>query len=107
MGYNGDNLGDGFSRDELLAIGQRKVKLGLNMTASDINSPMTHDMVTRAAASMPGFTDDELKIIGERGAQAPVMRPCYINEMPVNVAHIGAVESVLLGLQKFLGVRTS
>lgn len=94
---------DGFTQDELLAIGTRKTTHDFNISAADINSPLPYVVAQELHKRIDGFSNDQLKIIGERRAQIPSMQPDEINNPRVGMNE--AVETVLNKLQRFLGVR--
>ena len=97
-------VADGFTRDELLAIGSRKAGIDVNMSATDINSAIPHAVSQSACQQLNGFSQDELKIIGDRKAPVPAMRPAYINQPELSGNSF--VETTLEKLRQFLGVRT-
>lgn len=100
------NIQDGYSNDELLSIGTRRTKLDLNISATDINSPIPHCISQMECARMSGLSDNELKNIAEGKSTAIALPSSDTINSPFNNHDMGAVEIVLDGLQRFLGIRT-
>lgn len=98
-------LATGFSEDELLAIGQRKAKMPIAMSATDINAPIPFEIGRQLSASMQGFSEEQLKDYAMRGAPVPPMRPTQINQPALNFGE--AAQDLLSRMGKFLGVRLS
>lgn len=96
-------LVDGYSQDELLAIGTRKMVPQINLSAADINSKIPYVVAMEAHKRFDGFTEDQLKAIGEHKAQIPAMRPVEINKP--TISYDDRVEPILEKMQRFLGVR--
>ncbi len=98
------SLPDGYSLDELLQIGTRKKTHTLNISAADINSPTPFVVAQEAHKRFSGFTEEQLKNIGEHKVALPPIQPCEINAPFIRQDN--AVEAVLDKLQNFLGIRT-
>lgn len=98
---------DGISHEELLAIGTRRGAplVPAGMSASDINAPIPHIAAQAAIAGMEGYSDDILRSVGEHKIPMPAIQPSHINAPKVE-ADMSSIESTLLKLQSFLGIRT-
>ncbi len=97
---------EGYSMDDLLAIGTRKRGLDLNISATDVNRSIPYAVSKMIEASMPGLSEGELKDIGERKLALPAFSPTEINTPRIG-APDSLIEQTLNGLQKFLGIRTA
>lgn len=100
------NIQDGYSQDELLAIGTRKKGHDLNISATDINARIPFAISQLAIKQATGFSEDELKMISERKAPVPNMQPHEIDNARISDNLPQAVYDTLETLQKFLGIRT-
>lgn len=86
-----NKFSEGFSREELLAIGRRKQLTDLPISASEVNRPAL------APGALPGFSKEELTAIGERKAPASVLPSATaINQLPIPVK----MQSMLQGYTK-------
>jgi hypothetical protein len=95
---------EGFSNEELMNIGSRKVKLDLPISATDINASISFMESEVAKASQSGFSEDELKQLAERkvsGIAAPISSH-YINHVPLDNAIAGDIDRALAPLENFL-----
>ena len=85
---------DGYSQDELLAIGTRKTKLSLPMSATDINAPMTYMEGIAARQILGGCTEQELKDIGSRQgnimgfATSDEINKPHLNQIPADAMRV-------------------
>lgn len=98
---------DGFTRDELLAIGTRKHKTTLPISASDINRSLPFNVSMALAQEMDGFTEEQLKMIGEGKAPSLPIQPSDIGAPRVSGEAAQSITGVMDKLQKFLGIRLS
>lgn len=99
---------DGFSSDDLLAIGTRRAKIpGLaDMSATDINAPIPFVVGQMMQAGMEGHNEEMLKNVGEHKIALPApLTPSQINQLPSN-GNFADIEKTLDKLQSFLGIRT-
>jgi hypothetical protein len=106
MTENFNPLIDGYSNDQLLAIGTRKVKLDVTMSATDINRSIPYDMSRAAMEQMNGHTEDELKDVGMRRANMPALFDSDTVGNRVDTNKIGAVDDIMNSLSKMFGIRT-
>lgn len=99
------NPQEGVSLDELRKIGERKAGFDLPLSASDINLQIPYVAAQQAIARMEGFTDDQLKALGEHRAEGlPSIQPMNINGLPVQSN--AEFEQVLDDLNRKLNIRT-
>lgn len=101
---------DGYSMDELLAIGTRKKGHGLNISAEDINRSISFAESQVAVGQLPGNSVDELKMINERKGNLPALASSeHINALPltgVGGQGFDAIEETLTRIRNFLGINT-
>lgn len=98
---------EGYSLEDLLAIGTRKKGVTLHMSATDINSPISGAESLAAQQMLGGFSENELKEVAQRKIGISAPSPHEINEPSVSRDMPAAVSETLDRLQKFLGIRTS
>lgn len=98
---------EGFSQEDLLAIGTRRSSLGSkDMSATDINATIPFLVSEAARAHMDGYDEKLLKDIGERKISMPSMSASEVNQARLDNSKAGAAEDILSKLQSFLGIRT-
>lgn len=98
-------LPDGFTHDELTSIAMRKVNLGFDISATDINRSIPYSISQQVSARLDGYSDEQLRIIAEGKMSGPPIQPSEINS-PRLGAPTPLVEDMLSRLQQFLGIRT-
>ncbi len=97
------DINDGFTSDELLQIGTRKKGIDLNISATDINSPIPFSIGQYAQTKMDGFTEQQLKTVAERKMTAYPISPSEINTPRVTQEPM--FERALFKLESILGIR--
>lgn len=96
-----------YSLDELLKIGTRKGDVDKSVSAisaTDINRTLPFAVSEEMKSQIPGFSEEQLRQIGERKFNSPAMQPSEINNPRIEKP--SGLDSVLEGLQNFLGIRT-
>lgn len=98
---------DGYSNEELIAIGSRKIKIDLPMSATDINSGVSFVQAQADIAQLSGNSEDELRAVGERKIAMPTMgTPDMINNPPLGADIVNALEDAFAPVKRFLGIRS-
>lgn len=96
---------DGFSQEELRAIGERKSNLNLAIQPSDINRTVSYAQSQQQIAAMQGASETLLRNISDRkGGGLPSTRTAQaINErqLPIN----GEVDAIMDTLANKWGIR--
>jgi hypothetical protein len=95
---------DGYSNDELLAIGTRKIKLNLAMSATDINRDMSFEQSKILEKQFVGLSDNELKEVGERRMQFSTVLPKEIRDAEIRTQS-NFIENAFDHVQKMLGIQ--
>lgn len=97
---------DGFSNEELIAIGARKIKFDLPISATDINSNMSFAASQIAIKQTQGVDEIMLKQAGARQIDAPAFTSSqHINALPLDAGAGDRIQKALTPLENFLTAR--